>query len=145
MENKLQKASTSNLSLEIKEMGIELFQYNQLTAFPISDAQIIDWAKTFSEVAPNLTPAIMHQLINRMKVGTEEFDSRLGVQNIFNAYRKFLNKEIEHIARDVTRSWDASPEKQEISRIAEEKCSILRKQFNDIFHPEGVRIQYETN
>lgn len=134
MENKLQKTSTSNLSLEVKSMGVELFHYNQLTSFPLSDAQIIDWAKSIKEIAPNLTVEILHEIIRRFKIGHGEFDSRLGIQNIFNGYRTFLREQMAEFGEKIHRGFDYPTDEQKIiSDEAEKKHDEIKKVFESVF------------
>lgn len=134
MENKLQKANTNSLSLEIKNMGVELFHYNQLTAFPLSDAQIIDWAKSIKEIAPQLTTEILREIIRRFKVGQGEFDSKLGIQNIFGGYRTFLREQMAEAGEKIHRGFDyPSDEQKVISDEAQKKYDEIKRVFDSVF------------
>lgn len=135
MENKLQRVNTKALSLEVKNIGIELFHYNQLTAFPISDAQIIDWSKSIMELAPDLNTDILKEILDGMKVGRIEFDHRLGIQNIFNAYKEYLNDEIRGVRRLINDDFYGVENKPEgeTSKMAREKLKELISKFNNIF------------
>lgn len=141
MENKLQKANTNSLSSEIRNMGVELFHYNQLTTFPLSDAQIIDWAKSISEIAPNLTIEILHEIIRRFKIGQGEFDSRLGIQNIFNGYRTILREQMEDVGKKIHRGWNyPTDEEKIISDEAQKKFDEIKKQFDGVFAKKEVSL-----
>lgn len=86
------KTNTQALNLEIRNIGIELFQYNQLTPYTISDAQITDWSKSLLELIPELTANILKKLIDGMKTTKYPFDKNIGIQNIFIAYNHYLGK-----------------------------------------------------
>lgn len=93
MKNKLQK-SEGTLSLESKtkitELSKAVFHVNQLTGYPLPDAVIMDWAKSISELAPEITPKTIKIVTDKMKVGLIDYDHRKGIQNIFNGYKIVL-------------------------------------------------------
>lgn len=86
------------LPLGLTEKSVELAKvlvhYNQLTAFPYSDLQIAEWAKSINELMPNLSAETLKTIINRMKMGIYDYDSKLGIQNIFAGARQYLRDEI---------------------------------------------------
>jgi hypothetical protein len=115
-------------------MGVELFHYNQLTAFPLSDAQIIDWAKSIKEIAPQLTTEILREIIRRFKVGQGEFDSKLGIQNIFGGYRTFLREQMAEAGEKIHRGFDyPSDEQKVISDEAQKKYDEIKRVFDSVF------------
>ena len=87
-------------SLEIttvNNIAKAVLHFNQLTPFPYSDIQIMDWAKSINELTPELTPDIVKKIIDKYKLGIYEFDTKLGIQNIFNGYRLILEEKIQFI------------------------------------------------
>lgn len=67
-----------------KVMATQIVHVNQLIAFPLSPEQIIDWTRSVIELRPDVTPALMKEVIDAMKTGIIDYDVRKGVQNIFN-------------------------------------------------------------
>lgn len=71
---------------KVIEIARELYQINQLTHIKISDQEIIDWAGSLIELQKDVTPQWIRKIVNRMKLGQLEYDYRLGIRNIFNAF-----------------------------------------------------------
>lgn len=90
----LQKLKKDILSLtkEQTEIAKELIHFNQLTPYPYSDLQISQWVKSITELIPEMTPEIIKHIIDRLKLGVYEYDSRLGIQNVFAGFRKYLEE-----------------------------------------------------
>jgi len=65
----------------------ELYHINYLVAFPLSDLMLEGWAKSIQELAPELTPERLKKIINGMKVGVVNYDTKKGIQNIFLAHK----------------------------------------------------------
>jgi hypothetical protein len=80
------------LNSEQNNLAIELFHYNQLTPFTLTDIQIIDWVRSISELRKEITPEILKELIDGMKTTRFPFDKNLGIQNIFIAHDHLLGK-----------------------------------------------------
>ena len=104
MENKLavsQKKDNQSLELssELTKIGQVIVHINQLTPFPYSDFQLIDWAKSINELTPELTPDILKKIIDKFKLGIYEFDSRAGIQNVFRGYKLILGEKIEYLRK----------------------------------------------
>ena len=102
MENQLavsQKKDSQSLELssELTKIGQEIVHINQLTPFPYSDFQLIDWAKSINELTPELTPDILKKIIDKFKLGIYFFDSRAGIQNVFAGYKLILGEKIEYL------------------------------------------------
>lgn len=57
--------------------------------YPLTDIQIESWSKSINELRPNQDLKKLNAIINMMKIGSIEFNSRLGVQNIFLALKKY--------------------------------------------------------
>ena len=63
--------------------------YNQLRSFPLTAIEILEWKDSLMELLRGMDTdtAKIEFAIKKMISGELEFDSRLGIQNIFNAYR----------------------------------------------------------
>jgi len=83
MDNKNQ-SSVSDREMQI---GKIIYHVNQLTPFPISDENIIAWAKSIDELKPNLKLEDLKKAIDKLKLGEVDFNPHVGIQNIFNALR----------------------------------------------------------
>ena len=117
MENQLsvsQKKDNQSLELssEITKIGQVIVHINQLTPFPYSDFQLIDWAKSINELTPELTPDILKKIIDKFKIGIYEFDSRAGIQNVFRGYKLILGEKIHFLQIKNIKDWDAETQKQ---------------------------------
>ncbi len=77
------------MALSEKEMkiGKEVYGINLLTPFPLSVNQIADWSKCINELKPDLQVEELKQAMDKLKLGTVEFNHQIGIQNIFNALR----------------------------------------------------------
>lgn len=73
------------------ELTRELFQVNLLSNYILSDQMIENWTLTVVEICKDITPEILKMLIDKMKGGYLDFDSKLGVRNIVNAYFRYKN------------------------------------------------------
>lgn len=84
----LQKQNNNLLvnTLLIKQVA----NVNLLVQYPLSDSMIELWAKSIEELAPKLNPLTLKVIIDRFKVGRLEWDSKLGIQNIFLGYVNWL-------------------------------------------------------
>lgn len=98
------KRDTQSLALteKVVDLAKVLVHYNQLTAFPYSDLQISEWAKSINELMPNITPDTLKTIINRMKMGIYEYDSRIGIQNIFSGAREYIRDEISTLQSSIS-------------------------------------------
>lgn len=88
--------SVQNTPLKNKEIEIAaaLTKVNMLSHFPLNDFQIEDWSKNINRLLPDLKLTDLNQVLDNMMVGKVEYDSRKGIQNIFNGLasieRKFV-------------------------------------------------------
>lgn len=93
MEQQIQIRSNHNLStpLNQKELDIAkvIWHVNQLQSYPLSDHQIEAWSKSINELRPNQDIEILIAIINMMKIGSCDYNPRLGIQNIFIALKKY--------------------------------------------------------
>jgi len=88
MENHLQKTN-QNLSTPLNEKEVEIamvvWHVNQIVTFPLSDIQIEAWSRSINELQPDLDVNELTKAINLVKLGKIEWDSRIGLPNIFSA------------------------------------------------------------
>lgn len=86
MENQLQKIDNS-LSTLLNNKEIEIakivWHVNQLVAYPLTDNQIEAWSKSINKLIPSLDLKKLELLIDEMKVGNIDWDTRKGIQNLF--------------------------------------------------------------
>lgn len=89
MENQIQLSSSQYLSTPLNEKEIEIakviYHTNQLSPFPVTDQKLEEWAKSINELKPGLHIEKLKEAVDKMKLGKCEYDSRLGIQNIFTA------------------------------------------------------------
>lgn len=101
MENQLQERNIHPQHIVLSEKEIKLsaiiYHVNQLTAYPLSAIQIEDWARSINELRPNQNLFILKSIINMMKIGSIDFNSRIGIQNIFLALKKYDKIKIGYV------------------------------------------------
>lgn len=73
----------SSLSNETIALCKSLVHVNQLSPFDVSDAKIMDWAKSIQELMPNVGCEDLKTLIDDFKLGVLDYDNKKGIQNIF--------------------------------------------------------------
>jgi hypothetical protein len=134
MENQLavsQKKDNQYLELssELTKIGQVIVHINQLTPFPYSDFQLIDWAKSINELTPELTPDILKKIIDKFKLGIYEFDSRAGIQNVFRGYKLILGEKIDFLRsqRNETNSEEITEKMNYYSKL---QFKVSPKQIN---------------
>lgn len=92
MENQLQQINTHQKSIVLSdrevEIAVEIYQVNQLTAFPLSASQIEDWSKSLAELYPTLDLKIINEIIRDMKLDRIEWNPKQGIQNITRAIKQ---------------------------------------------------------
>lgn len=64
-----------------------LYRYNQIKRFPLSDVEIMNWKDTLFDLFPNLDPAGIMFVVNKMITGEIECDLG-GIHNITKALTK---------------------------------------------------------
>lgn len=135
MENQIQKTSTKALSLESNKLAVSLFHYNQLTAFPISDGQIVDWVKSIQEIAPKLDAVVLKKIMDGFKVGLYEFNPKVGIQNVFNAYKCILKDEMSSFNEQINKGYgyNSTDDDVVLAKKAQEKQNILKQEYDKIF------------
>lgn len=113
MEKGLQRNQSTNgqnqslqISSTIKKIGKELIEVNQLSPFPLTAEQVVDWAKSIEELIPDIDPTDLRFIINEYKTDELEYDQRKGIQNIFSALKYHFNDKYfkkEDIADEIKR------------------------------------------
>ncbi len=63
-------------------------------SFPIPDTFIIDFIKAIEEHAPDLTPAILKKIVDRMLTGKLPYDVNKGIRNIFEGFDSYKKSRI---------------------------------------------------
>lgn len=86
---------SNELALSVRDMEIcrILYGYNQLTPFPLSAGQIVEWKDTILQNVPDLAPAALALAINGMATEQIPFDRDRGIQNVFAALKRVWKKE----------------------------------------------------
>lgn len=77
----------------------ELFYINCIIAYPISDLTLEMWSKLILELEPEITPDVIKWIINKMAIGLIPYDSKIGIPNIFNGFRKYISIKIEQTCK----------------------------------------------
>lgn len=119
-------AQNQNQGLEISEninsISKAIFHVNQLTPYPYTDSQIIDWAKSIEELTPELKPKTLKLIMDKMKLGIIAYDHRIGIQNVFNGYKIILkDRSIElHSKKAILYTQNKLHDKQEGEKIDKE-------------------------
>lgn len=72
----------------------ELFYVNCIVAYPVSDTTLEMWSKSILELEPEITPEVVKWIMNKMIMGLIPYDSKIGIQNIFNGFRKYIDFQI---------------------------------------------------
>lgn len=85
----------------VENLAIQLFHVNQLTPYPYSDAMLEAWAVSILELTPEIKAEDLKFIIDKMKLGAIPYDSKKGIQNIFNGYLLLLTEKIEEISRHI--------------------------------------------
>ncbi len=88
------------------ELAKALYHINYLTSFPYSDIVLEGWTNSIIELEPEITPEVVKWITDRMKVGLIEFDSKKGIQNIFNGFRKYIDLQIQGNKTGVLNKWN---------------------------------------
>lgn len=120
MENQIQVSnhnlSTQELNTKESEIAKVIWHVNQLASFPLNDNQIESWARSVNELRPNQDVVKLRQIIDMMKIGEIEFNSRLGIQNIFSALKEYDAVNIGYIMRDKNH-YNYKPDEDAFERI----------------------------
>lgn len=86
----LVKTDNQLVSITINpEIAKALFHVNYLTPYPYSDMIIEGWAKSIQELEPEITSEVIKWILDNMKKGLIEYDSKKGIQNIFSGFVKY--------------------------------------------------------
>lgn len=88
-EIQLNNSQNAQLSLSENQFNIckEIYHVNQLTAFPVNDERLSEWARSIEEIVPNLEIEDLKNVIIDFKIGELEYNHKEGVQNIFFGLR----------------------------------------------------------
>lgn len=102
MENQLQ-VSNHNLSTPLNRKELEIaeiiWHVNLLMNFPLTDIQIESWSRSINELRPEQDLSKLIAVINMMKIGSIEFNSRKGIQNIFVALKEYDKIKIGYVVK----------------------------------------------
>jgi len=79
----------------------ELYRINYLVSYPLSDKMIVDWAVCINTLEPFITPEILHEIIDSMIMGCNEYNPNKGIQNIFNSFKNWLSNNKKNIPTEV--------------------------------------------
>lgn len=124
MENQLQVSNIHQNSIALNEKEVEIakiiYHINQLTSFPLSATQIEDWTRTINELRPHQDLVKLKAIVNMMKIGEIEYNSRLGIQNIFLALKKYDKIKIGYIEN---RNMNFNP------RVDKEEDKVFRQDY----------------
>lgn len=87
----------SNHNLEvskgrIQEVGIQVYQINQVISFPMNDIQIEDMSKSILELCPEIEGQMLKNIVDNFKTGKYEWDKSKNIQNIFDYIPKEFYK-----------------------------------------------------
>lgn len=83
---------SQNQSIAIKSSLVEtvakiVWHINQVVAYPLTDRQIEDWAKSILELKPDIDLGALKFLIDKFKTAEAPYDYHCGIQNIFVGLR----------------------------------------------------------
>jgi hypothetical protein len=97
MENQLQTVNQS-LSTPLNNQELQIasavWNVNLCVAYPLTDPQIEVWAKTIYRLRPETTVDELNEIMDSFMTGVNEWDTKLGIQNIFKAIRNKKGKSI---------------------------------------------------
>ncbi len=123
------------VSTTTKESYIkQLYHVNYLVSYPISDLMLEGWSNSIIELVPEITPDDLKEIINRMKLGTIDFDYRKGIQNIFKGYTILL-KELLQFNHDQFRMMP-----NEAQMTINEKYKSENRRILDLLKRLGVKF-----
>lgn len=94
LQKKNQEVSIQANDLDI-ELIKELWQVNCVVSYPLSDEMVEVWSRCIKELAPDTTPKMIKEVVNKFKLEEIIYDSKKGIQNIFNALKK--SKEVKRV------------------------------------------------
>lgn len=95
MEQAIQKSTNQSIAIRPPVHGVLskiLWHLNQVVAYPMTDLQIEDWARSILELRPDVDLNAVKFLIDKFKTGEREYDSKKGIQNIFVGL-KYIRKD----------------------------------------------------
>jgi hypothetical protein len=105
MENQLPQRSNQSLEgINPKEIQIGeiVFDMNLFRSYPLSDNQIIDYAKYINRVMPDLELKYLRAVIDGMLQGKIEYNHNNGIQNIFKALKSAIGETLEDRQKRLT-------------------------------------------
>ena len=117
----------------------ELAQFNLLTQYPVADVLLEAWAKSIQELTPELTPAMLKEIVDGMKLGLIEYDAKLGIQNIFEGYRVVLRQLLAE--RYIKEQLRVEPERMEEYKAHCIETQRLRNVLAKISPKTGINDQ----
>jgi hypothetical protein len=82
---------------------------------------------------PELSNETLKLIIDRMKIGYYPFDNRLGIQNIFNGIKQYLNDEINRLNNSKMDVFSSSFEDfEKTNKPIQDKINILIPYLNKL-------------
>ena len=106
-DNKNAQIATKEANLaRIMPYCQSLFNYNLLTAFPLSDAQIQSYTETALRLKPEITPDVIRLIMDLFIAGRFdfEFDYKIGIRNIIKGYDALMSFKTTMCVKDES-SW----------------------------------------
>jgi len=73
-------------NMPTSELIKALYHVNLLVTYPITDGMLEIWASSIQKLKPEITPAVLTEIIDQMKLGKINYDPQKGIQNIFYGY-----------------------------------------------------------
>jgi len=146
MELAINSQQEKNLSIALNnkdkeiEIGKIIYGINLIIPYPLSDFQISDWAKCINKFIPNLKPTTLQKIVDLYVLGQLEFNSKIGIQNIFKGYVFLIDKQLSPLHQFnqtmfYKHNYDGieNPE-QKIKECKEEieRLTLLKKPFEKI-------------
>lgn len=67
--------------------------FNQLRSFKLEPMEIIYWKDSIVKLIPDVDTGALEFVVDQMIVGGLEYDTKLGIQNIFNGLKRVRKTE----------------------------------------------------
>lgn len=139
----IQENQLANITTPNPDYVKQLFHINYLTSYPISDIMLEGYSVSIQELVPEISVKDIKEIIDRMKLGSIDFDSKKGVQNIFKGYVVLLKEKLilAHKANnEVTEPYDYANNKPADTKIKWlneiERINLLIKKLGSGFNAQ---------
>jgi hypothetical protein len=140
----LQKTTTENQLANIttkEDLVKQLYHVNYLVSYPVSDLMLEGWANSIMELVPEITTKDIKSITDRMKMGTYPFDSRKGIQNIFNGYVLLLKDRISWYNKEKDKALNSCTQNDSLTDIYKQFNPIIDDINKIIFRIQGKTSQ----